>query len=104
MNHRIIVPALCALAVVTAGPAFAAGNESGYKAALAAADAAEQQAGALKTQWTTTEEELEAAKAAAVAGDFDNATALARHAEALAKASIAQSKEQAKVWKDAEIR
>ena len=104
MFHRCLVVAAVALPLAAAVPALAAGSQGQYKAALTAANAAEQQAGALKTQWTTTEDELKAAKKAADAGDFDQATSLARHAEALAKASIAQAKEQAKVWKDADVR
>jgi hypothetical protein len=104
MPKRLIAAALFVLSIATTGPAFAAGSEADYKAALAAAQAAEQQAGALKNQWTTTEQALSQAKKDAAAGDFDKATAAARQAEALAKASIAQSKEQAKAWKDADIR
>ena len=40
----------------------------------------------------------------AAAGNFDKATSLAKHAEALAKASIAQAKEQQEAWRAAEIR
>lgn len=99
-----VAAVLAVLALAASVPAFAAGSESSYKAALAAAQAAERQAGVLKTQWTTTEEELEAAQKEAAAGDFDTATALAKHAQALANASIAQSKQQKKLWKNAEIR
>ena len=92
------------LAVSVAVPALAAGSEADYKAALAAAENAEQQAGALKNQWTTTQQALAAAKKEATAGNFDKATELAKHAEALANASIAQANEQKKLWKNAEIR
>ena len=40
----------------------------------------------------------------AAAGDFDKAVALAKLAEAMAKASIAQAKEQQDAWRAAEIR
>lgn len=104
MSKRVLAAALLVLATAATGPAFAAGSESGYKAALAAAEAAEKQAGTFKNQWTTTEQALKEAKQEAAAGDFDKAMALAKQAEALANASIAQSKEQAKVWNDADIR
>jgi hypothetical protein len=47
---------------------------------------------------------LKAAKKQADAGDFDAATASAREAEALAKASIFQATSEKDRWKDAEIR
>ena len=84
-------------------PALAA-SEADYKAAFAAAEAAEKQADQLRNKWTTTEAQLAAAKKAAGAGDFDAATAAAREAEALAKASIFQATSEKERWKDMEIR
>ena len=46
---------------------------------------------ALRNQWTTTAAALAAAKKAAEAGDFDQAVASSKEAEALAKASIFQA-------------
>jgi hypothetical protein len=73
-------------------------------AAYAKAEAAENQAAALKNQWTTTDTELKAAKKAADVGNFGEAIKHAQEAEALANASIAQAKEQATAWKNAVIR
>ena len=87
-----------------AGAVQAASSEADFKTALAAAEAAEQDAGALKNQWIPTEQALAAAKKAAAAGDFDAAVAQAKEAEALAKASIAQAKEQQTAWKAGVIR
>jgi hypothetical protein len=87
-----------------AAPALAAGSEDEFKAAYAAAEAANKEAGKLRNQWTTTAATLEAAKKAADAGDFDKATASAREAEALAKASIFQATSEKTRWKDMEIR
>jgi hypothetical protein len=87
-----------------AGAAQAASTEADFKTALAAAEAAEQEAGALKNQWIPTEQALAEAKKAATAGDFDAAVAQAKEAEALAKASIAQVKEQQTAWKAGVIR
>jgi hypothetical protein len=84
-------------------PAWAA-SEDDYKTALAAADAAEKQADALRTKWTTTEAQLAAARKAAAAGDFDAAVAAAKEAEALAKASVFQATSETERWKDMEIR
>ena len=93
-----------AVALLLAGAAQAASTEADFKTALAAAEAAEQDAGALKNQWIPTEQALAAAKKAAAAGDFDAAVAQAKEAEALAKASIAQAKEQQTAWKAGVIR
>jgi hypothetical protein len=87
-----------------ASAALAAGTQADFDAAFAAGTAAEKEAGALKTRWLPTEEALTAAKKAAAAGDFDTAVAQAKAAEALAKASIAQAKEQQDAWKAAIIR
>jgi hypothetical protein len=84
--------------------AFAAASDADFKSAYAAAVAAEQQAGALRDQWTTTEAALKAAKKAADAGNFDQAVASAKEAEALAKASIFQATSEKDRWQDADIR
>ena len=88
-----------AVTLLLAGAAQAASTEADFKAALAAAEAAEQDAGALKNQWIPTEQALAVAKKAAAAGDFDTAVTEAKEAEALAKASIAQAKEQQSAWR-----
>jgi hypothetical protein len=75
-----------------------------YKAALAKAEAAIKQAHALKNEWTTTGAALKAAQKAAAAGNFDEAVKQAQEAEALANGSIAQAKEQEKLWPEAVIR
>ena len=93
-----------AVTLFCAGAAQAASSEADFKTALAAAEAAEQDAGALKNQWIPTEQALVAAKKAAAASDFDAAVAQAKEAEALAKASIAQAKEQQTAWKAGVIR
>jgi hypothetical protein len=87
-----------------ASAAQAASTETDFKTALAAAVAAEQDAGALKNQWIPTEQTLAAARKAATAGDFDAAVAQAKEAEVLAKASIAQAKEQQSAWRAGVIR
>jgi hypothetical protein len=103
--HRcaVIVPALV-LAAGCFATAVCAASADDFKAAFAKAEAAEQQAGALKNQWTTTESELKAAQAAAAAGNYQEAVKHAQFAGALAKASIAQAREQSTAWKSAVIR
>jgi hypothetical protein len=99
--RNIVISAV--LIIASAAPAFAA-SEADYKSALAAAEAADKDAAALRNRWTTTELSLAAAKKAAAAGDFDAATAAAREAETLAKASVFQATSEKDRWKDMEIR
>jgi hypothetical protein len=89
--------------IVTATAAWAAGSEADYKAAYATAEAANKEAGALRDQWTVTASALAAAKKAADTGDFDQAIAQAREAEALAKASVFQAASEKDAWKNLEI-
>jgi len=98
--NRIVL--VSSLLIAATAPALAA-SEADFKAAYAAAEAAEKEAGSLRNQWLTTETTLKAAKQAADKGDFEAATASAREAEALAKASIFQATSEKDRWKDAEI-
>jgi len=102
---RVTRNIVLAAVLVMAGemPARAA-SEADFKAAYAAAEAAEKQADQLRNKWTTTESELAAAKKAAAAGDFDAAISAAREAEALAIASIYQATSEKTRWKDMDIR
>lgn len=93
-----------ALLIAGAGAAVAASTEADFKTAFAAAEAAQKEAGALRNQWTTTVTALAVAKKAAAEGDFEQAVASAKQAEALAKASIFQSRHEQDAWKDLEIR
>jgi hypothetical protein len=95
---------LCfAVGVAVATPALAA-SEADFKAAYAAAEAANKEAAALRNQWTTTASTLAAARKAGDAGNFEAATAAAKEAEALAKASIFQATSEKERWKEMEIR
>src|SRR4030088_3774402 len=91
------------LLVAGATSALAASTEADFKAAYAAAEAANKEAGSLRNQWTTTASTLAAAKKAADSGDFDAAVAVAMEAEALAKASIFQATSEKERWKDMEL-
>jgi hypothetical protein len=82
---------------------IAAGPQDAFKDAYAKAEAADARAGKLKNQWTTTQSTLLAAKKAADGGDYDTALQLAKRAEELADASIAQIEREDKLWKEAEI-
>ena len=99
MKTRLVLLA----ALLTAGSAFAA-SEADYKAAYAAAEAANKEAATLRNQWTTTAAALTAAKKAADGGNFDQAVAASKEAEALAKASIYQATSEKEAWKAPEIR
>ncbi|KWV44543.1 hypothetical protein AS156_24105 [Bradyrhizobium macuxiense] len=92
-----------AVLLIANATAALAASEADYKAAYAAAEAANKEAGSLRNQWTTTASTLSAAKKAGDAGDFDTAVAQAKEAEALAKASIFQATSEKERWKDMEI-
>jgi uncharacterized protein YceK len=93
-----------ALLMAGATSVLAASSESDFKTAYAAAEAANKEAGSLRNQWTVTAAALTAAKKAAEAGDFDQAVAQSKEAEALARASIYQATSEKDAWKALEIK
>ena len=95
---------LIATLLISGVPPALAASEADFKAAYAAAEAANKEAATLRNQWTTTAAALAAAKKAADAGDFDAAVASSKEAEALARASIFQATSEKTLWKDMEIR
>ena len=92
------------LLIAGATSALAGSSEADFKAAYAAAEAANKEAGLQRNQWTVTAAALADAKQAADKGDFDQAVAQSKEAEALAKASIFQATSEKERWKDLEIR
>jgi hypothetical protein len=105
MRNEILKSALpLVLLIASANSVLAEGSEADFKTAYAAAEGANKEAGSLRNQWTTTAATLAAAKKSADAGEFDKATASAKEAEALAKASIFQATSEKERWKDMEIR
>jgi hypothetical protein len=92
------------LLIAGAASALAAASEDDFKAAYAAAETANKEAGTLRDQWTVTASASADAKKAADKGDFDQAVASSREAEALAKASIYQANSEKEAWKAIEIR
>ena len=101
---KMATSALAAMLLMAGAPSVrAASSEADFKAAYAAAEAADKQAGLLRNQWTTTAAALAAAKKTADSGDFDAAVASSREAEALAKASIFQAESEKEAWKALEI-
>ena len=101
---RVSVFTATALLAISIASARAASTEADYKAAYAAADEANNQAGKLRNQWTTAVAALKGAKKAAEAGDFDKAVDLSKQSEELSKAAIFQSNQQKDAWKDMEIK
>ena len=81
-----------------------AGPAEDFNKAFATATAHEKEAAANKNRWPATEDALKEAKKAADAQDFARALALARQADALAQASLYQSRSEATAWKDAVIK
>jgi hypothetical protein len=104
MIRKTLFSLASVLLIAGATSALAASSETDFKAAYAAAEAANKEAGALRNQWTTTAAALTAAKKAADTGDFDAAVASSKEAEALARASIFQATSEKTLWKDLEIR
>lgn len=104
MRNRSLVGVTIILSIGGFASAALAASADDFKAAFAKAEAANNEAGAHKNQWTTTAKELKAAQAAAAAGKYDEAVNDAQQAEALANASVAQAKEQATAWKKAVVR
>jgi hypothetical protein len=92
------------LLTARASSALAAASEDDFKTAYAAAEAANNQAGLLRDQWSATVTALADAKKAAGADSFDQAVAASKEAEALAKASIFQATSEKDAWKALEIR
>lgn len=103
MLQRLAGALAVAAAVLGIEPVLAASREE-FDAAWKAAEARVKEAAAKKTQWTTTTATLASAKKAADAGNLEEATALAQHADDLAAASLRQSDLEAESWKDAVIR
>jgi hypothetical protein len=99
----VLKSALASILLIAGSACAFAASEADFKAAYAAAETANKEAGSLRNQWTTTAATLTAARKAADAGDFDAAVAAAREAEALAKASIFQATSEKERWKDMEI-
>jgi hypothetical protein len=104
MTRTIASFALAAAVLAAALAPARAASEADFKTAYDAAAAAEKEAGALRNQWTPTESALAAARKAAEAGNFDQAVAQAKEAEALAKASIYQATSEKEAWKALEIK
>jgi hypothetical protein len=105
MRNGMLKSALPLLLLIAgATSVLAEGSEADFKAAYAAAEAANKDAGSLRNQWTTTAATLAAAKKSADAGEFDKAIVSAKEAEALAKASIFQATSEKQRWKDMETR
>jgi hypothetical protein len=95
---------LLAFTMWIGGTTSATSTEADFKAAYAAADATEQEAGRLHNQWLATEAALADARKAAEKQDFETAIAAAKEAESLAKASIFQATSEKDVWRNLEIR
>lgn len=104
MSNTMLKSILTAALLMSGASSALAASEADYKAAFAAAEAANKEAAGLRNQWTPTAATLNAAKKAAEAGDFDKAVASAKEAEALAKASVFQATSEKTRWKDLEIR
>lgn len=104
MRYSSIKLVVAAASCLAMAPAAFAASADDYKAAAAKAEAAIKDAHAIRNEWTTTQDEMKAAKKAADAGNFDEAVKHAQEAEALARVSVEQAKEQKKLWPEAVVR
>lgn len=78
-----------------------AGAKEDFQKIYSEAKSTHDEAGNFK--WTTTASRLSAARSAADDGKYEKAKELANQALQLAKESVAQRKNQAKVWQNAAI-
>jgi hypothetical protein len=106
MMPKSILALASALLIAGTTSVLAASSEADFRAAYATAEAANKEAGSLRDQWTVTATALADARKAADSGDFDQAVASSKEAEALARASIFQatSEKETNAWKALEIR
>ncbi|HSP64019.1 MAG TPA: hypothetical protein VLQ90_13615 [Pyrinomonadaceae bacterium] len=103
MRNRKVSSVVLLFAGLSATPMIAQSPADAFKSAYASAQAANMKAGDLRNQWTVTSASLADAKAAADGGDYETAVRLAKEAEALANASIAQTEREKTFWKASEI-
>ena len=103
MKQVVLFAALSMAMLMAAFPASAA-SESDYEASFAKASALAARALAMDAGWTVTGKALLEARQAAAEQHFDQATALAQQAQALAQASIRQSEEQETAWHAAVVK
>ena len=96
----LTVTGVMAATVASAAPA----TQAEYETAYASAAAAEHEAEILKQRWSPTEDALSTAKKLADQQKYDEALAMARRAETLAKISVQQNKEESAAWRDAVIK
>ena len=81
--------------------ALAEETQESFQAAYDAAEAARQKAAEADSEWRDTQDILEQSKAAAEAGNFDEAVKLANTAKFQGERGAEQGELQAKIWRDA---
>ncbi len=99
LNRSICTAVLLVLSAVAT-----AGDNAGFEAAYNAAEAARKKAADVEYEWNTTAPLLQKAQDAAAAGDYDKAITLAGEAKKQGELAYAQSRYEAKHWRDSEIR
>jgi hypothetical protein len=104
MRNRKVSSVVLLMVGFSVSPMIAQAPADSFKTAYVAAQTANKKAGDLRNQWTVTSAFLAAAKTAADGGDYETAMRLAKEAEALANASIAQTEREKNLWKESEIR
>ncbi len=101
---KTITLAMLSAAMFSVAVGASAASENDYRANYAKASTAAAKSLDMNAGWTVTAATLKQAKEAAAAHDYDKAVTLAKHAEALAQASIRQSEQQQKMWQKAVVK
>ncbi len=105
MSKFVIAVASISVAALCNIPCFAQSADGAvYRKFYEAALELHKEARSYQNGWTVTTAALHSAKAAADKHDFNSAAMFARQAEALARESVEQSKNQKKVWESAVVK
>ncbi len=96
-----LLPTLGAFVAMGLTLSVQAGPKEDFQEIYSEAESTHKDAGTY--QWTTTSDRLKAASSAAESGDYKKAKAMASEALRLAEESVAQRKQQGKVWRNVAI-
>lgn len=99
-----VMASVCLLAIIGTASFAQSADETAYRKAYETATRLHQEARSYQNGWTVTTVALKSAKDAADKNDFASAAKFAQQAEALAKASVEQSKSQKSVWQQAVVK
>ncbi|SHK66327.1 hypothetical protein SAMN05216369_2712 [Marinobacter antarcticus] len=96
-----LLPTFGAIVVMGLTLSVQAGPKEDFQEIYSKAESTHKDSGTY--QWTTTSDRLKAASSAAESGDYKRAKTMASEALRLAEESVAQRKQQGKVWRNVAI-